>query len=108
MRAVAREGVLWCEHDRVRVKGRDTPMAIHEPLCRLSEADATLRDQVARHEQALVDYRERRFQQALDTWTALQAERPCKLHELWMERAQTYLAQPPAEGWDGVYTFESK
>jgi hypothetical protein len=25
-----------------------------------------------------------------------------------MERAQTYLAHPPAEGWDGVYTFESK
>jgi adenylate cyclase len=56
----------------------------------------------------LVDYRERRFQQALETWTALQAERPCKLHELWMGRAQTYLAHPPAEGWDGVYTFESK
>lgn len=108
VRAAAREGFLWCELDWVRVKGRDTPLAIHEPLCRLSEADATLRDQVARHEQALVDYRERRFQQALDTWTALQAERPCKLHELWMERAQTYLGEPPADGWDGVYTFESK
>jgi adenylate cyclase len=108
VRAAAGDGFLWCELDWVRVKGRDTPLAIHEPLCRLDEADATLREQVARHEQALVDYRERRFQQALDTWTALQAQRPCKLHELWIERAQTYLAQPPAEGWDGVYTFESK
>jgi adenylate cyclase len=108
VRAAAGDGFLWCELDWVRVKGRDTPLAIHEPLCRLEEADATLREQVARHEQALVDYRGRRFQQALDTWTALQAERPCKLHELWMERAQTYLAHPPAEGWDGVYTFETK
>jgi adenylate cyclase len=108
VRAAAGDGFLWCELDWVRVKGRDTPLAIHEPLCRLEEADATLREQVARHEQALVDYRERRFQQALDTWTALQAQRPCKLHELWTERAQTYLAHPPAEGWDGVYTFETK
>jgi adenylate cyclase len=108
VRAAAGDGFLWCELDWVRVKGRDTPLAIHEPLCRLEEADATLREQVARHEQALVDLRERRFQQALDTWTALQAQRPCKLHELWIERAQTYLAHPPAEGWDGVYTFETK
>jgi len=108
VRAAAGDGFLWCELDWVRVKGRDTPLAIHEPLCRLEEADATLREQVARHEQALVDYRERRFQQALDTWTALQAQHPCKLHELWIERAQTYLAYPPAEGWDGVYTFETK
>jgi adenylate cyclase len=108
VRAAAAEGFLWCELDWVRVKGRDRPLAIHEPLCRLAEADAPWREQVARHEQALVDYRERRFAQALDTWTALQAERPCKLFELWAERAQTYLANPPPEGWDGVYTFETK
>jgi adenylate cyclase len=108
VRAAAAEGFLWCELDWVRVKGRDRPLAIHEPLCRLAEADAPWREQVARHEQALVDYRERRFAQALATWTALQAERPCKLFELWAERAQTYLANPPPEGWDGVYTFETK
>jgi len=108
VRAAAPDGFLWCELDWVRVKGRDTPLAIHEPLCRLAEADATWRGQIARHEQALVDYRERRFEQALSTWQALQAERPCKLFELWAERAQTYLANPPAEGWDGVYTFETK
>jgi adenylate cyclase len=108
VRAAAAEGFLWCELDWVRVKGRDKPLAIHEPLCRLSEADETWRGQIARHEQALVDYRARRFEQALGTWTALQAERPCKLFELWAERSQTYLAHPPAEGWDGVYTFETK
>ena len=108
VRAAAAEGFLWCELDWVRVKGRDTPLSIHEPLCRLGEADAAWREQVARHEQALVDYRERRFQQALDTWTALQAQRPCTLFELWAQRAQTYLTAPPPEGWDGVYTFESK
>ena len=55
-----------------------------------------------------MDYRERRFEQALTTWAALQAERPSRLFELWAERAQTYLSQPPADGWDGVYTFETK
>jgi class 3 adenylate cyclase len=93
VRAAAAEGFLWCELDWVRVKGRDRPLAIHEPLCRLAEADAPWREQVARHEQALVDYRERRFAQALDTWTALQAERPCKLFELWAERAQVARAR---------------
>jgi len=108
VRAAAADDFLWCELDWVRVKGRDKPLAIHEPLCRLSEADEAWRGQIARHERALLDYRERRFEQALGTWTALQAERPCKLFELWAERSQTYLAHPPAEGWDGVYTFETK
>jgi adenylate cyclase len=102
------ERFLWRELDRVRVKGRDTPLAIHEPLCREAEADAGLRAEVAAHEDALRAYRERRFDEALAVWSGLQARSPAVLYEVWIERVRHYLAEPPPEGWDGVYTFETK
>jgi adenylate cyclase len=102
------ERFLWRELDRVRVKGRDTPLAIHEPLCREAEASVEQRSHAAQHEQALAAYRERRFDDALALWSGLQSQEPELLYEVWIERVRRYLAEPPPEGWDGVYTFETK
>jgi len=99
---------LWRELDWVRVKGRDTPLAIHEPLCREAEATPAMREQVRLHGQALTAYRARRFDEALALWQAAQQAVPSALHEVWMERVQRTLEQPPPADWDGVYTFETK
>lgn len=108
VRQAAAGGFVWRELDRVRVKGRETPLAIHEPLCRAEGAPARLRQLAARHEAALADCRGRRFEAALQAWQALQAEAPCTLHALWAARAQHLLDEPPGADWDGVTTFESK
>jgi len=108
VRTAAAEDFLWRQLDRVRVKGRDTPLAIHEPLCRATEATSELRDQVTDHEAALAAFLERRFSDALETWTSLQRAHPCLLHALWVERAEAFMRQPPPPDWDGVYTFETK
>jgi adenylate cyclase len=108
VRRAAPDDFLWCELDRVRVKGREAPLAIHEPLCAAASASEALRAQVQAHEQALTFYRERRFDEAVQAWARLQVEAPSTLHALWLERAQTTQRHAPAEGWDGVYTFETK
>ena len=102
------ERFLWRELDRVRVKGRDTPLAIHEPLCREAEASPAQLAEAAQHAQALADYRARRFDEALAAWSGLQARAPSTLYEVWIERVRHYLAEPPPQAWDGVFTFETK
>ena len=102
------ERFLWSELDRVRVKGRYTPLAIHEPLCRQAEASPAQLAEAAQHAQALADYRARRFDEALAAWSGLQARAPSTLYEVWIERVRHYLAEPPPQAWDGVFTFETK
>ena len=102
------ERFLWRELDRVRVKGRDTPLAIHEPLCSQAEASPAQLAEAAQHAQALADYRARRFDEALAAWSGLQARAPSTLYEVWIERVRHYLAEPPPQAWDGVFTFETK
>lgn len=108
VREAAGDAFVWRQLDLVRVKGRETPLAIHEPLCRTDQASAALRDAAARHEAALALYLARRFDEALAAWQALQREHPCGLHALWAERASDFAQRPPAPDWDGVYTFETK
>ncbi|MFM7705173.1 MAG: adenylate/guanylate cyclase domain-containing protein, partial [Rubrivivax sp.] len=108
VRQAAGAEFVWRELDRVRVKGRDTPLSIHEPVARAEEASLAQREQAQRHEAALAAWRERRFDESLAAWQALQAEHPCALHALWIERAQRLREAPPGADWDGVYTFETK
>jgi adenylate cyclase len=108
VRQAAGDEFVWRELDRVRVKGRETPLSIHEPIERAQEASPVQRDRAQRHEAALAAWRMGRFEESLRAWQALQAEEPCVLHTLWIDRAQRLRQEPPGPGWDGVYTFETK
>ena len=108
VRAAAGETFLWRELDRVRVKGRETPLSIFEPLGVAVEASAATVAQVARHEEALQAWRAARFDDAREAWVRLHADFPCVLYAMWAERAQRMGENPPGPGWDGVYTFETK
>jgi adenylate cyclase len=108
VRAACLDDFLWCELDAVRVKGRTTPLAIFEPWCRITQATDAQRDQIHRHEQALMAYRARCFDDALSLWLGLQDQAPHPLWAMWIERAERYIVDPPAADWDGVYTFQTK
>ena len=108
VRQAAGEDFLWRELDRVRVKGRETPLSIHEPVARAREASAVQSAHAQRHETALAAWREGRFDDSLQAWQVLHDEQPCQLFALWIERAQRLRDAPPGPGWDGVYTFETK
>ncbi len=99
---------VWRQIDRVRVKGRETPLDIHEPLCRVEDATPDLRDRAQAHEAALAAYFSRDFAAAHAMWCALAAQSPCVLHELWLARAAALRQSPPGPDWDGVWTHETK
>ncbi len=97
------------ELDRVRVKGKNEPVAIFEPLGKPAELDAALLAGLERWEQALASVRAQQWDAAEHALLALAGEEPeRKLYQLYLQRIAFYRSHPPGEQWDGVTTFETK
>jgi adenylate cyclase len=96
--------VVFREIDRIRVKGKDEAVTIHEPLD-LAGDEVELR----LWEQALGDYRARRWDGAGMMLRELHRMRPGSgLYSLYMERTERLRREPPPPGWDGVTVFDEK
>jgi adenylate cyclase len=95
--------------DRVRVKGKDEPVAIYEPLGVTAEL-APERIEVAQAFAAVLDdYRQQRWDKAEAGLRALkQRGGNGKLCDVYLERLAHFRDNPPPAGWDGVFTFTTK
>ncbi|RZT09226.1 adenylate cyclase [Duganella sp. CF402] len=107
-RAAAPE-FTYRELDLVRVKGKNEPVAIFEPIALAQDTDEATKAEVARWHEALAAVRAQRWDEASSILAELQALSPQRgLYQLYVERIAYYRAHPPGEGWDGVTTFETK
>ena len=104
---IAAPEIVCREIDRVRVKGREAPVAIYQPLGEtLTPAE---RDELDRYHSALALYRERKFDHACAAFKALAADRPeLALYAIYAQRAAEFAAAAPPPDWDGATTFETK
>lgn len=95
------------EIDRVRVKGRVHPVTIFEPLP--EAAGSAIAGEIAAWDQALLQYRDRRFADAAASLAALASAHPAtRLYAYFAQRCASYaLALPPAD-WDGATNFATK
>ncbi len=99
----------WRELDLVRVKGKQEPVAIFEPLGLDAELDAAARGALAQWHEALALVRAQQWDAAQAVLAPLAAAAPgCALYALYLARIAHYRAAPPGAGWDGVTTFDSK
>ncbi|MDZ7641999.1 MAG: adenylate/guanylate cyclase domain-containing protein [Desulfurivibrio sp.] len=97
------------ELDRVRVKGKDRPVAIFEPLGPAAELEPALLRNLERYHQALELYRHRDFTAAAAILQELQQQEPeRRLYAIYLERLQHFREQPPPADWDGTFTHTSK
>ncbi|HEY8609147.1 MAG TPA: adenylate/guanylate cyclase domain-containing protein [Noviherbaspirillum sp.] len=97
------------ELDRVRVKGKNAPVPIYEPIDLEAELDAARRDELAQWHQALALVRAQQWDAAGALLHALLEIDPGSgLYRLYMERIDWYRQHPPGDDWDGVTTFETK
>ncbi|WP_348673962.1 CHASE2 domain-containing protein [uncultured Abyssibacter sp.] len=97
------------ELDRIRVKGKQEPVTIYEPLGDKDSLPAEVSKDLARYRQALRLFRSQAWDQAEAEFFGLQQSgRPLPVYALYQERIAHYRANPPGEGWDGVYTHTSK
>jgi adenylate cyclase len=107
-RAAAPEYV-YRELDLVRVKGKNEPVAIFEPVGRAGEVAQADLDEIAQWDGALALVRGQRWDEAEQRIAALQEASPSRgLYALYLSRIAHYRQQPPGAGWDGVTTFDTK
>lgn len=103
------DGFVFREIDRVRVKGKDEPVTIFEPLGLVGEVADEVLGQLKLWQHALRLYRAQDWDQAeLQLINLLQQSPECKLYQLYLERLAVWRANPPKADWDGVTTFETK
>lgn len=102
-------GFVYRRLDRVRVKGKHEAVEVFAPICRLSELDDEMRQELASHEQALEHFWKRDWQAAHTLFTALQATHPqTTLYTLYLERIAQLRDRPLPDDWDGVYERREK
>lgn len=106
--AQVRHEITCREIDQVRVKGKDTPVAIYEPFSKDYFTDGRYAF-IASFEKGLQAYREGRFEEAMalfeDTLVFKPEDHPSLLY---IERCRTMSATPLPQGWDGVCTMVDK
>lgn len=109
--------VVYRELDRVRVKGKDEPVAIFEPLGLVDEIGELVLDELKLWNRALRLYRAQDWEQAeLQLYNLSRMHPDCYLYRLYTKRIALHRACPPGEQsagegherWDGVTTFEVK
>ena len=95
------------EIDLIRVKGRNEPVAVYEVYEESDDVSTT--DLLAAFSAGLLCYRERRWQAACDEFrSALSLRAADRPSQVFLERSEHYLRQPPGEDWGGVWTMTEK
>ncbi|MEL7449683.1 MAG: adenylate/guanylate cyclase domain-containing protein [Pseudomonadota bacterium] len=99
----------FLELDRVRVKGKDVPAGIFQPLGWRSELTAAQRQMLSTNNNALAGYRGAEWDRAESAFFQLHQSHPDKqVFQMYLDRIAFFRSHPPQENWDGVFTHESK
>jgi adenylate cyclase len=102
-------GFVCRELDRVRVKGKEEPVAIYQPLGLEGEVPQEKLDEMHLWNQALSYYRGQQWDQAELQLQNLKKIAPDGgLYDEFLERISHLRANPPGTDWDGVWKFETK
>ena len=102
-------GIVYRELDRVRVKGKDEPVHIYEPLGFEGQVDKAMLDELKLFQRALKLYRTQNWDMAELQLINLQKMAPTvQLYQLFIDRIKQFRANSPQADWDGVWVFESK
>ena len=101
--------VVFRELDKVRVKGKDESVAIFEPIGISGEIEKSRLDMLKLWGQALKLYRARDWDMAeLQIINLLKQAPDSGLYKLYLERIAYFRRQPPEDGWDGSWKFDTK
>jgi Adenylate cyclase, family 3 (some proteins contain HAMP domain) len=100
---------LFRKLDQVRVKGKNRPIAIYEPIAPRANIVQEELDELEFYEQGLRYYLRQEWNAAETAFHGLQNQyAPRKLYQIYLERLDYFRANPPGDDWDGVFTFTTK
>jgi adenylate cyclase len=110
--AAVRDRYAVIELDRLQVKGKTEPETVYTVLGRLEEQGEEFRRLAQLNATMLGAYRERRWQDCLETiLLCREAGRAFGLeafYQLYVERVRALIEAPPEAGWDGVWVAAEK
>jgi adenylate cyclase len=102
-------GILLRRLDRVKVKGKNEPVTIFEPMAFVDEVPGDLRQEIEISEQAMDCYFSGEWAQAQAVFEKLRSRWPeRRLYGLYLERIERLRSQGVAPGWDGVFVHTEK
>ncbi len=97
------------ELDRVRVKGKNKPVSIFEPLGLLENVNKSERKLLRQFHLGIKHYRAQNWDAAEKEIFALsQLDPESKLYKIYLDRIIHFRDNPPAKDWDGSFTHTSK
>jgi adenylate cyclase len=100
---------VYRELDRVRVKGKDLPVAIFEPLGLPEHIPEQVLTEITYYQNALEHYRQQHWEHAEVQFVHLHRQYPERLlYKIYLQRIDYFSEYPPGKDWDGVYTFTTK
>jgi adenylate cyclase len=100
---------VYRELDQVRVKGKDKPVAIYEPIGLVSEVDKALQDEIKLFHEFRRLYIKQNWDLAEVQLLNLQRMSPkTALYGIYAERIAYFRKNPPPADWDGVFVFQTK
>ena len=97
------------EAGRVRVKGKNIPVTVYEPICLFEEASDHILDIMDDYSQALELYLLRDWGGAKAAFTNLiKKDKEIELYNIYINQSDFYQKNPPADSWDGVFERRTK
>ena len=97
------------ELDRVKVKGKDRPVSIFEPVGHSDLLSTTEIRNTKQFNEMLLRYRAQDWPGCLEILSLLiKDDGPCKLYKIYLDRIRAYQKVPPPLKWDGVFVHTSK
>ncbi len=95
--------------DIVRVKGKDKPVTIYEPIDLVENIDKATRTSIKEFHHALSLYRQQKWDDAEKILFHLsQQDKDRLIYRIYLDRIAYFRNNPPEADWDGVFTHTSK
>ncbi len=97
------------ELDRVRVKGKNKPVTIFEPLGLLENVSKSEKKLLRQFHIGITQYRAQNWDAAeREVFALSQLDPESKLYKIYLDPITHYRENPPAKDWDGSFTHTSK
>lgn len=101
--------ICFREIDCIRVKGKDKPLTIYEPVSLMSDLSDSMRAELEQWALCLSLYRQCKWDEAEALVDSFLVQHPGrKLFKLYKSRIAHLRHESPGENWDGVTTFTTK
>ncbi len=95
--------------DRVKVKGKEIPIKIYEPICTQDQNTAELTTELELYIQALENYYQQQWQLATIQFAKLHEQYPdVYIYAMYLERIANFIQNPPPSDWDGSWVHLEK